>query len=265
MPDYTAGLIISELIRLGKDPAGSKVAVIGLAFKNNTGDLRHTPTRQAVAALEKACAEVALYDPRVDTDEADELFGIALSKSLADAVKNADCLAIFALHDEFRDIDFEVLQVKESCLVLDGRAYYSREKMAELRALGYHYRGVAAVVGVDQYLARSLDVIDINFSGTRNVLELAERAGARVVVAGTSEVFGKNPEVPWREDDDRVLGSTAADRWSYSSTDVRLRPPARPAGHDRTVLQRVRPSAAARFRREPLGPPGTQQPAAGGL
>jgi dTDP-alpha-D-glucose dehydrogenase len=142
MPDYTAGLIISELIQLGKEPAGSKVAVIGLAFKNNTGDLRHTPTQQAVAVLEKACAEVTLYDPRVDTDEADELFGITPSKSLVDAVKNADCLAIFALHDEFRDIDFEVLQVKESCLVLDGRAYYSREKIAELRALGYHYRGV---------------------------------------------------------------------------------------------------------------------------
>jgi dTDP-alpha-D-glucuronic acid decarboxylase len=79
----------------------------------------------------------------------------------------------------------------------------------------YH---LAAVVGVDQYLARPLDVIDINFSGTRNVLDLAERAGARVVVASTSEVFGKNPAVPWREDDDRVLGSTSADRWTYSSS-----------------------------------------------
>lgn len=77
---------------------------------------------------------------------------------------------------------------------------------------------LAAVVGVDQYLARPLDVIDINFSGTRNVLDLAERAGARVVVASTSEVFGKNPAVPWREDDDRVLGSTSADRWAYSSS-----------------------------------------------
>lgn len=77
---------------------------------------------------------------------------------------------------------------------------------------------LAAVVGVDQYLARPLDVIDINFSGTRNVLELAEQTSARVVVASTSEVFGKNPAVPWREDDDRVLGSTAADRWSYSSS-----------------------------------------------
>ena len=79
----------------------------------------------------------------------------------------------------------------------------------------YH---LAAVVGVDNYLARPLDVIDVNFTGTRNVLDLATDAGARVVVASTSEVFGKNPAVPWREDDDRVLGATAADRWTYSSS-----------------------------------------------
>ncbi|MFI7679808.1 NAD-dependent epimerase/dehydratase family protein [Actinophytocola sp. NPDC049390] len=77
---------------------------------------------------------------------------------------------------------------------------------------------LAAVVGVDQYLARPLDVIDVNFTGTRNVLDLAHSAGAKVVVASTSEVFGKNPSVPWREDDDRVLGATAADRWTYSSS-----------------------------------------------
>jgi dTDP-alpha-D-glucuronic acid decarboxylase len=79
----------------------------------------------------------------------------------------------------------------------------------------YH---LAAVVGVDEYLARPLDVIDINFTGTRNVLEAARAAGARIVVASTSEIFGKNSAVPWREDDDRVLGSTSADRWSYSTS-----------------------------------------------
>jgi nucleoside-diphosphate-sugar epimerase len=78
----------------------------------------------------------------------------------------------------------------------------------------YH---LAAVVGVDQYLARPVDVIDVNYTGTRNVAELARRAGARLVVASTSEVFGKNPVVPWQEDSDRVLGTTSADRWTYST------------------------------------------------
>jgi dTDP-alpha-D-glucuronic acid decarboxylase len=79
----------------------------------------------------------------------------------------------------------------------------------------YH---MAAVVGVDRYLDRPLDVIDINLLGTRNVLDLATKAEAKVLLASTSEVFGMNPAVPWREDDDRVLGSTTIDRWSYASS-----------------------------------------------
>ncbi|HZR48814.1 MAG TPA: NAD-dependent epimerase/dehydratase family protein [Streptosporangiaceae bacterium] len=79
----------------------------------------------------------------------------------------------------------------------------------------YH---LASVVGVDQYLARPLDVIDINVTGTRNVLDLALRADATVVLASTSEVFGKNPRVPWAEDADRVLGPTTATRWTYATS-----------------------------------------------
>ena len=79
----------------------------------------------------------------------------------------------------------------------------------------YH---LAAKVGVDLYLSRPLDVIDVNVSGTRNVLETAAGTGSKVVVASTSEVFGKNPAVPWAEDADRVLGPTSADRWTYSTS-----------------------------------------------
>lgn len=77
---------------------------------------------------------------------------------------------------------------------------------------------MAAVVGVDQYLARPLEVIEVNYAGSRNVFELSCRAGARVLLASTSEVFGKNPTVPWAEDSDRVLGPTSSTRWSYSSS-----------------------------------------------
>lgn len=79
----------------------------------------------------------------------------------------------------------------------------------------YH---LAAVVGVDNYLGRPLDVIDVIVTGTRNVLTLAEAAGAKTVFASTSEVYGKNTAVPWAEDDDRLLGSTTADRWGYATS-----------------------------------------------
>jgi dTDP-alpha-D-glucose dehydrogenase len=142
MPEYTAQLAVDGLTKLGKDPAVSKVAVIGLAFKNNTGDLRATPTKAAVDALDQACGEVVVYDPLVDAAEAEKLFDRPMAASITDAVRDADCVAVLALHRDFADIDYATLPVAESCLVLDGRAYYSREKIAELRALGYAYRGV---------------------------------------------------------------------------------------------------------------------------
>lgn len=77
---------------------------------------------------------------------------------------------------------------------------------------------LAAVVGVKNYMEDPLRVLDVNVIGTRNVLELSHRYGIRVVFASTSEVFGKNPNPPWAEDDDRVLGSTKTARWSYSTS-----------------------------------------------
>ena len=77
---------------------------------------------------------------------------------------------------------------------------------------------LAAVVGVENYLKEPLRVLDVNVTGTRNVLELSQRHGTHVVFASTSEVFGKNPNPPWAEDDDRVLGSTRTARWSYSTS-----------------------------------------------
>jgi dTDP-alpha-D-glucuronic acid decarboxylase len=79
----------------------------------------------------------------------------------------------------------------------------------------YH---LSAMVGVDRYLAVPADVVEINLLGTLNVLRRAREADAKIVLASTSEVYGKNPATPWQEDSDRVLGSTAVDRWSYSTS-----------------------------------------------
>src|SRR5262245_12313994 len=81
--------------------------------------------------------------------------------------------------------------------------------------LVYHH---AAVVGVEHYVDDPFNVLNVNIQGSLNVFRLAHRHGKRVVFASTSEVYGRNPKVPWREDDDRVLGSTMTDRWCYSTS-----------------------------------------------
>jgi nucleoside-diphosphate-sugar epimerase len=79
----------------------------------------------------------------------------------------------------------------------------------------YH---LSAVVSVDRYLATLANVVETNLVGTLNLLRQAIAVGAKVLIASTSEVYGKNPATPWQEDSDRVLGSTSVDRWSYSSS-----------------------------------------------
>ncbi|WP_117208750.1 nucleotide sugar dehydrogenase [Allorhizocola rhizosphaerae] len=142
MPRYTAQLVIDELRRLGKDPASATVAVLGLAYKNDTGDLRATPVVPAVAALAASGATVRLYDPLADPIEVKAAFGIAPAPSLVNAVADADCLAILALHKEFADLDFAALPVAKQCVIVDGRAHYPKEKVALLDELGYVYRGI---------------------------------------------------------------------------------------------------------------------------
>jgi UDP-N-acetyl-D-mannosaminuronic acid dehydrogenase len=142
MPDYTARLVVDGLADLGRDVSEAKVAVLGLAFKNDTGDLRATPTRGVIEALAKAGAEVRLHDPLVDPGEAAEVFGARPEPELADAVRDADCVAVLAYHRCFREVDFGALPVASPCLLVDGRAYLSAEEISELGARGYAYRGI---------------------------------------------------------------------------------------------------------------------------
>jgi len=56
-----------------------------------------------------------------------------------------------------------------------------------------------------------------NIGGTENVLELANKFKKKVLVASTSEIYGKSEDLPFSEESDRLLGSTHISRWSYSS------------------------------------------------
>jgi UDP-glucose 4-epimerase len=75
---------------------------------------------------------------------------------------------------------------------------------------------LAAAVGVRHILQDPLAAINTNVRGTEAILGFAFKYWKRIVVASSSEIYGKASHVPFHEDDDRVLGSTAVGRWSYS-------------------------------------------------
>lgn len=76
---------------------------------------------------------------------------------------------------------------------------------------------LAAAVGVKHIVDAPLESILVNTRGTENVLASCFRYWRPVVVASTSEVYGKTAKIPMQENDDRVLGPTTVQRWSYST------------------------------------------------
>lgn len=74
----------------------------------------------------------------------------------------------------------------------------------------------AAAVGVQKILKDPIGCLLTNIQGTENVLNAAARRGANTVLASSSEIYGKNPNMPLHENSDRVLGSPLVARWTYS-------------------------------------------------
>jgi len=75
---------------------------------------------------------------------------------------------------------------------------------------------MAAALGVNTILESPLESISTNIAGSEVVLNAAANHKKRILIASTSEIYGKNPKQPLNESDDRVVGSPQKIRWSYS-------------------------------------------------
>lgn len=87
------------------------------------------------------------------------------------------------------------------------------EPLAEKSDMIFH---LAAAVGVKLIAEDPVHTIETNIGGTEIVLDLASKFGKKILIASSSEVYGKGETVPFCEDDDIVLGSTSLSRWSYA-------------------------------------------------
>lgn len=86
-------------------------------------------------------------------------------------------------------------------------------ELVDCSDLVFHF---AAAVGVRLVVESPVSTIETNVRGTETVLRAAAKKRKRVILASTSEVYGKNIRVPFQEDDDLVMGSTTKGRWSYA-------------------------------------------------
>ena len=75
---------------------------------------------------------------------------------------------------------------------------------------------MAAALGVNTILESPLESMSTNITGSEVVLNAAAKHNKRIIIASTSEIYGKNPKQPLSETDDRVVGAPQKIRWTYS-------------------------------------------------
>ena len=125
---------------MGGDVKGKTIGVLGLAFKQNTDDMRDAPSLDILPALMAAGAKVRAYDPEAMTEASHLLEGVDFATSPYDAIQNADAMVIITEWDQFRALDFErVKAALNTNIVVDLRNIYSPEDMA---ARGFAYTSI---------------------------------------------------------------------------------------------------------------------------
>ncbi len=147
MPLHTADLAHDALAEAGRPMAGAKVAVLGLAYLEDSDDTRNTPALPLVRALRARGARVTVHDPYVRPDEFAALdFGaepdgtLSYTRDLAQALEAADCAVLVTRHSEYLNGDLlRAAQAMRTRVLVDGRGCLDAR---EYTAAGIAYRGL---------------------------------------------------------------------------------------------------------------------------
>jgi UDP-glucose 4-epimerase len=106
-------------------------------------------------------------------------------------------------------------QVKEKVNLVEGDIL-DQNLVRKLVADSDQIVHLAACVGVFNIVNKPLESLKTNLQGSEIVLEAADKYRKPVLIASTSEVYGKNDKIPLNEEDDRIIGHPLKSRWSYS-------------------------------------------------
>ena len=142
MPMHTVELIEDGLKEAGKSIEGSKIAVLGLAFKHNIGATRQSPSIEIASVLQEKGANLRVHDPIVEEDAVNDLLGMG-SSSLEDALAGAECVVIATDHDSIRDVPLQRIRelAAKNCVIVDTRNVYDPDDVPDDMV----YRGIGRI------------------------------------------------------------------------------------------------------------------------
>ncbi len=147
MPEHVAELVGEALAEAGRPVAGARVAVLGVAYLENSDDTRNTPAVPLIRALQAQGAQVIAHDPYVRQADFDALGlgpspdgGLIFTQNLTEAIRGADCAVVVTKHREY--LNGDLLQGAESMrtrTIVDGRGCLDE---ADCASAGVAYRGL---------------------------------------------------------------------------------------------------------------------------
>ncbi|OIN87667.1 MAG: UDP-glucose 6-dehydrogenase [Alphaproteobacteria bacterium CG1_02_46_17] len=137
----------------GGNVAGKKIAVLGIAFKPNTDDIREAPSLVIVPALQKAGARISAFDPAAMGNAKAVLSGVEWAEDAYATMKDADALVIVTEWNEFRSLHLDrVAELMKSKNIIDLRNIY---KVNEMKEYGFQYSSIgrpSLAMGGEEYV-----------------------------------------------------------------------------------------------------------------
>ena len=134
MPTHMMELLKDGLHDAGRKLQDAKIAVLGVAFLENSDDTRNTPSKTVYDLLKKEGAKPILHDPYVRD------FEIPFTNDLNDVIQKADAIVLMVKHKDYLNIDLSKIKNKmKTPVLIDGRNAYTKK---ECEKIGFIYRGV---------------------------------------------------------------------------------------------------------------------------
>jgi UDP-N-acetyl-D-mannosaminuronic acid dehydrogenase len=132
MPEHVVDMLEKELESIGKNQRGTKVAILGLAYKGNVSDARESPGYEIYRILRDKGYEVRVHDPYVK-----EYMGVAPTSDLENAVNGVDAVIIATEHREYMDADWSHLygMMAKDAIIVDTKNIVKSDRM-RVRKLG---------------------------------------------------------------------------------------------------------------------------------
>ena len=137
MPQHMFNLTVEALSRIGKKLSGSKVAILGWAFLNNSDDTRNTPAEPYYDMMVQQGVHVYVHDPYVENAG-----NIKTTNELSEAVKDAAAVVIFTGHKQYFDLDAEDIKKRSGLdhpVIIDGRNVIDPDAFIKE---GFVYKGI---------------------------------------------------------------------------------------------------------------------------